>query len=652
MKSSLRLTAFVCGAAVLILLWRQSPVLRAHAEINQLTPTDRATVAATRSGNWSDAGIWDGGPPQRYARIWIPEGITVTVDRELAEVYEWVRVDGVLRFAPDTSTALNLETLAIEHTGRLEIGTDAAPVTARAVLTFQHRGGEIDHVYDPIELSRGLVSVGKVEMHGLPKTSWVNVSQAPQAGTAWLELGRVPADWAPGDAVVLTAPSYGDDETFQILSIDETAIRLDRAIGKARAFPTNPKTGQPYAGLSLHLANLSRNVVVRTHPDHAGQARLQGHVMMMHRGGHSIKYVAFENLGRTTIDPVTDPLVGAGGARDPSLCPPAIKAENVRGRYGLHFHMATPFSEQSVVEGSSLVVRRGSRLKIGYINHSSNVVFKDNVGLNIDGSTFFTEEGDEVGAFIHNLAIYSVGSDTTTDEQPRDVELKQNCPQVFERRRLDVGHKGHGYWIHGGGVLVAENVAAEHAASGFNIWSRPLDHRLSNTFTVEFPISLLPGGGSWAGSGTMLDIESVPFVFRNNTSYVLGHAKNAGVGAFEVNYHSLHQATRFPNSPKNIFTGSLGWNARRGIATSYAGWVVYEQIRLLRGDLAGFQGSRTDTTGMGLARQGGNHNVLRDIVIDGFKIAIGPSAETSYQNVVVDETPYVPPIGEPTSPGR
>ncbi len=578
--------------------------------------------------------------------------MTVTIDAELDELYEWVRVDGVLRFAPDTNTSLAVETLAIEHTGRLEIGTEAAPVTARAVLTFQHRGDDIDHVYDPIELSRGLVSVGTVVMHGQPKTSWVNVYQVPQVGAMWLELGRVPGDWAPGDVVVLTASSYGDNETFQIVSVDETGIRLDRPISNARAFPVNPKTGQPYTGLSLHLANLSRSIVVRTHQDHAGQIRQQGHVMLMHRGGHSIKYVEFENLGRTTIDPVTDPLIGEGGVRNASLCPPAIKVENVRGRYGLHFHMASPSSEPSVVEGSSLWVRRGSRLKIGYINHSSNVVFKDNVGVNIDGSTFFTEEGDEVGAFIHNLAIYSVGSDTTTDEQPRDVELK-TCPEVAERRRLDVGHKGHGYWIHGGGVNVADNVAAEHAASGFNIWSRPLDHRLSNTYKVQFPVSLLPGGGPWVESSQeMLPIEFVPFVFRNNTSYVLGNARNGAVGAFEVNYHSLQQATRYPNSPKSVFSGSLGWNAKRGIATSYAGWTAYEEIRLIRGDLPGFQTTRADTTGMGLARQGGNHNVLRDVVIDGFKIGIGPSSQTTYENVMVDGVPYLPPVTDTVTETR
>lgn len=651
MKSGFWLNALLLCAALLFLLRQPlSPVLNAHAEISQITPTADATVVAKRSGNWSDASTWDARLPERRARIWIPEGITVTVDGELEEPYEWVRVDGHLRFAPDTNTSLALETLAVEHNGTLEIGTAREPVGARAVLTFQHRGENIDHIYDPIELSRGLVSTGRVEMHGQPKTSWASVSEVPRAGEMWISLDRAPAGWAEGDTVVLTSSNYGEDETFQILSIEEAQIRLDHPIANVRQFPVDPRTGQRYEGLSLHVGNLSRNVVIRTHPNHAGQRGLQGHVMLMHRGGHSIKYAAFEDLGRTTIDPVTDPLVGPGGARDPSLCPPGITSENVRGRYALHFHMATPFSEQSVVEGSAVVVKRGSRLKIGYINHSSNVLFKDNVGVNIDGSTFFTEEGDEVGAFIDNLAIYSVGSNNTTDMLPSG-NWGAGCPDVYNRRRLDVGHKGHGYWIHGGGVAVNGNVAAEHAASGFIVWTRPLDFRITNTFKVFFPVALLPGGGKWVGSGSdTVRIDFVPSVFQNNIAYVLGHDRWGGIGAFEINFHLKDQAQNFPNSPKTIFSSNLGWNVNKGVQTTYSGWIVYDRLRLIRGDLFGLQEARSQTVGMNLASQGGNHNLVRDVVIEGFLMGVRPSTQTTYENVMVDGAPYLPSMDSAPAP--
>ena len=658
MKSAFWLKALLLSAALFFLLRLPVPVLNAHAEINQITPTAAATVVAKRSGNWSDASTWDGRLPERSARIWIPAGLTVSIDGELPEPYEWVRVDGRLRFAPDTNTSLTLETLAIEHDGSLEMGTVREPVTARAVLTFQHRGGSIDHNYDPLELSRGLVSTGRVEMHGQPKTSWATVSEAPRAGEMWIALDRAPAGWAEGDTVVLTSPNYGENETFQILAVEDAQIRLDHPIANVRQFPVDPRTGLRYEGLTLHLGNLSRNVVVRTHPDHAGQRGLQGHVMLMHRGGHSIKYAAFEDLGRTTIDAVTDPLVGTGGARDASLCPPVIASENVRGRYAVHFHMATPFSEQSVVEGSAVVVKRGSRLKIGYINHSSNVLFKDNVGVNIDGSTFFTEEGDEVGAFVNNLAIYSVGSNNSTDMLPSG-NWGSGCPDVYNRRRLDVGHKGHGYWIHGGGVAMNGNVAAEHAASGFIVWTRPLDFRITNTFKVFFPVALLPAGGPWVGSGKdSVRIDFVPSVFQNNIAYVLGHDRWGSIGGFEINFHLKDQANTFPNAPKSMFSGNLAWNVDTGVQTTYAGWTIYDRVRLIRGDLAGLRETRSVTVGMNLATQGGNHNEVRNAVIEGFSMAIRPSSQTIYENVMVDGAAYLPSAdtsapapSPPTQPG-
>jgi len=55
---------------------------------------------------------------------------------------------------------------------------------------------------------------------------------------------------------------------------------------------------------------------------------------------------------------------------------------------------------------------------------------------------------------------------------------------------------------------------------------------------------------------------------------------------------------------------------------------------------------------MGLARQGGNHNVLRDVVIDGFKIGIGPSSQTTYENVMVDGVPYLPPVTDTVTETR
>jgi G8 domain len=631
MKSSVLRRIFGCAAALALLQLHFSPRVSAHEEINKLTPSGQATNIAVRSGNWSAPEIWDPQPPKRGAKIWIRPGITVTIDQQFFDPYEWVRVDGLLRFEPNGHTALAVETLTVEHTGRLEIGTAREPVAGGAVLTFQHRGEAINHDYDPSELSRGL------EMAGLPKSSWVSVSRLPAAGDAWLRLDRAPSGWAADDVIVLTAPTYGQDETFRILSIDGDYITLDHPIKNARRFPVDSKTGQPYEGLALHVANLSRNVVVRTHADHAGKPSLQGHVMLMHHGGHQIRYVQFSDLGRTTIAPVSDPII-VNGVRDPSLAPICgLKTENVRGRYSLHFHMAGPGSAQSLVEGSVVAVARGSGLKIGFINHSSNVSFRDNVGYQIDGSTFFTEEGDEVGEFAGNLAIYSTGSNSPNDGLPAISCMNPYYPELYNRRRHDVGHRGHGFWIHGGGVEVSNNIAVGHGSSGFEFFSRPLYHGLTNTYAVRFPVALLRDGGKWAGSYDTLPVDAAPGVWRDNVAYVTSTQKNSRKVALSIHYHGLQQWKAFPGSPKNLIDGFLGWNTVNGVTTSYSGWFHYHNVRLFNGDA-------TDGTGMRLGTQGGNHNIVDRIAIDGFQSGLQPSSSTAFSETLVNGEPYLPPV--------
>lgn len=631
-----RLKQVLTAAAAAGALYIGSPDVGAHEEITRLTPRDQATNTAIRSGNWSAPETWDPEPPKPGARILIGQGIIVTVDQEFADRYEWIRIDGVLRFDPGGFTELVVETLAVEHTGRLEIGTAAEPVTGRAVLTFHHRGEPINHDYDPGELSRGLVAIGHVEMAGSSKTSWVTLSRSPEAGASWLDLDSEPFGWSPDDTIVLTAPEYGRDETFRILTIDGAHITLDHPIANARPLPVNRNTSEPYEGLSLHVANLTRNVVVRTHPDYAGRPAMQGHVMMMHDGGHQIRNVEFADLGRTTVAPVSDPLI-VNGVRDPSLAPMCgLETENVRGRYSVHFHMAGPESPQSLVEGTVVKVARDAGFKIGYINHSSNVSFRNNVGYQIDGSTFFTEEGDETGEFVGNIAIHSKGSNNPNDGQPRDVCTKTNYPELHHRRRHDVGHRGHGYWIHGGGVDVIGNVASGHGSSGFEFWSRPLNFRIDNTYEVRFPVSKLRDGGGWAGNYTSLDVNFVPGLWRENVSYVTSAGRNSRKAALSIHYHGQHQADRYPGAPKNLIDGFLGWNTVNGVMTSYSGWIAYLNTRLINGDAA-------DGSGMRLGTQGGNNNVLRRVSVDGFQIGIAPSSMTIYESVMVDGEPYLPP---------
>jgi hypothetical protein len=548
--------------------------------------------------------------PGSDARVIIPFGLVVTVDKEIGAAHFWVRVDGTLKFATNINTALTADSVFVNHGGRLEIGTVLASIQAdkTAKLTIKARGGlPIDQSWDPTELSRGLIAEGRVEMHGAPKTSWTSVTAIPQAGSATLSLDTAPSGWRPGDVLVLTAPVYEQDEVFSLVSVNGATVTLNRPITYARPLPK--------PGLALHVANLTRNVQLSSVD--AGNIKLQGHAMFM-ESGNEIRYAGFYNLGRTTVRPVSDPVI-VDGVRDPSLMPLCgLTEENVRGRYAVHFHMAGPESQRSIVEGSAVSVTRNSGLKIGYNNHSSNVSFRQNVAYQIDGSHFFTEEGDEVGEFVENLAIHSKGGGFPKDMQMDEPCNKTQYPEVFNRRRLDVGHRGHGFWLQAGGVDVVGNVAAAHGSALFNLWPRPLSYpQKTNTYLVQFIVALLRDGGAWALPKPAIGIEFVPADWRQNSGYVTSGAKHARNAALSIHFVGIKQKKSFPLAPKSVISGFTGWNTQNGIVSTYSGWIRFEDI-----ELTGATFDRKPSLGMGLGAQGGNNMDLSSVTLDGFKIPL------------------------------
>lgn len=621
LRRSIAVLALVVSAG-----WFLYPTAPEAQSSGPLVPVADATHTAVQSGPWSAVATWGAYVPDADAKVVIPSGITVTVDQALNAPLFWVRVDGTLRFAPDVPTRLVADTVFCLSGGRFEMGTSSAPITSTATMTIQARNNQpIDHQWDWAELSRGVVADHgcTVEMQGQAKTAWVTVPSAPAAGATVITVSSAPSGWQVGDKVVLTNSAYGNDETRTISAVNGTAITVTPALSRSSTLPS---------GATLHLGNLTRNVKVETVDANAGNRALQGHFMAMHTGGHSIRFVHFEDLGRTMATmPVTDPLM-VNGVRDASLFPGCWnnQTENVRGRYAVHFHMAGPTSVQSLVEGSVVTLVRNSGFKIGFINHSSNVKFLNNVGLNVDGSTFFTEEGDETGEFTGNLAIYSKGSSSPDDALP-DIEcMEQFYADIFNRRRGDVGHRGHGFWLHGGETEVYNNVSVGAASTNFELFTRVLSFGLNNTYHVLVPVSVLRDGGAWAAPHTQIDTDYVPAILENNVAYVTSADQDARQANLSIHYHGLHQWEDFAGAPKNLVKNFFGWGARNGIVTTYHGWTRFENVTLIGPPPA----PRFTSRAVSLASQGGNSDQLVNVTMDGFtECGSAPVHSTTYENV-------------------
>src|SRR5262249_15379114 len=139
--------------------------------------------------------------------------------------------------------------------------------------------------------------------------------------------------------------------------------------------------------------------------------------------------------------------------------------ENPRGKYAVHFHHAhldptgpdmkidMPF----VVEGSVVNGSPGW----GFVNHDSYVVFKNNIGYSVVGAAFVTEAGSEIGAFVGNFALHSIGGRTNA--------------------RFQFGNHGNGFWFQGSSVdQVENNIAARCNDTGYTIFNRPITNPATN----------------------------------------------------------------------------------------------------------------------------------------------------------------------------
>lgn len=433
---------------------------------------EQATDIAIQSGAWSDPHTWqDGTPPTLGDRVWIPANRAVVVDGVFADRVNWVRVDGELDFSSDRSTLLTVETLMGSATSRLVVDTPAGLETKVVFVD----NGPIDTTWDAYAFSRGLVWHGSAILRGADKASFAFATGALEAGQQSFAVDDA-RGWTIGDKLVfagdaITQVKYvgpvhtAQDDVRTILAIDGNLVTLDAPLAFAH--------GLVDGNLPV-VQNLTRNVVLASETP---GPQTGGHVMFMHNPNVEISYVAFQGLGRTDKLVVnTDPNGQGGGL------------ENPRGRYALHIHrsgLAAPvFVTGIAIDGSP---------GWGLANHESFVNVRDSVSYNIVGAHFINETGNELGEFVNNVAVRSVGA-----HNPGQANN--------DRGAHDEGHTGHGFWVNGGGILVEGNIAVGHTGAAFFL-NRGLTPQQSKAFVVRDNLA-------WGGPAAM-----TVWALANNTNW-------------------------------------------------------------------------------------------------------------------------------------
>lgn len=163
----------------------------AHGPID----SSQATAIAMQSGNWSEESTWDGEIPGSGDKVLIPKGTNVVLNCDTDRL-DWLQIDGVLEVDSSIPTSITAHTIVTGMVSRLEIGTEKRP--AHCTITFTDGDFYAD---DFAQHGRGLIAMGIVEIHGVPKT---HASE-----------NDVPLDW---------------DRDDDILVLDPHAVNLTRSV--------------------------------------------------------------------------------------------------------------------------------------------------------------------------------------------------------------------------------------------------------------------------------------------------------------------------------------------------------------------------------------------------------------------------------------
>ncbi len=113
-------------------------------------------------------------------------------------------VKGCIRVEANGTLILRSNTTVLVDTifglpgSRLEGGTASAPLENVQIVG---RNGTLSRSTDPEEFGRGLVWLGSVRLHGVPKTPFVRLREEPRAGNG--QIAAQTTGWRMGDRLVI-----------------------------------------------------------------------------------------------------------------------------------------------------------------------------------------------------------------------------------------------------------------------------------------------------------------------------------------------------------------------------------------------------------------------------------------------------------------
>jgi hypothetical protein len=434
------------------------------------------TCESADSGAWNNPGTWkNGNVPSQGARVLIHKNHRVIINRQLDAHIQTIKLEGELAFNPHKNTRLYVDTIVTLPGSVLRIGEPIVPIDADKkaeiiISDYNEEGMIIDDPaspdYDPLRIGQGILTNGLFLAYGADKTPYAALSgEGVARGATELYLDEAPEGWRVGDRIVINGVSENgtESELRSIVDIEDTKIILDAALAFDHIVP---ETTIDDVELKVHVANLSRNAIIKTDADvladkggknNPQNVEHRGHVLFMHNNNVNIHDVEFRDLGRTNKKYPLDETLFTSEA--PNARATKI-GTNQAARYPVHFHRAGLDGKVGRVNECVIVYSPGW----GYVNHSSNVIMKDNIAYGVYGASFITEAGDENGVFEGNMAIATRGLGAG------DIKSWKSREKVD-----DWGFQGNGFWLLGKNVDIVNNIVTGSSNTAFALAHKTID---------------------------------------------------------------------------------------------------------------------------------------------------------------------------------
>ncbi|MGL6072544.1 MAG: PA14 domain-containing protein [Fimbriiglobus sp.] len=517
------------------------------------------TVTATRSGNWSDPGMWSTGViPGTGSIVGIGSGRVVNFDYSYAQASKApttvsIKNGGTLAFRTDMNTRLYVSNLQVLSGGTLTVGTAANPVAANVKAEIIIADRPLNLARDPEQFGNGLIALGTVKMHGSAKKvngndlGYVKLAVDPLVGHTTLTLAAPVTGWRSGDKLILPdtrqlgtdvgSPSvpYPSRQTETLtISNDADAISTDGLtikLATALAFDHRGATGVNQT-LRSHVGNATRNVVISSEnatgtysgPNGATLSS-RGHTFYTTRADVDIRYTEHRDLGRTTNQTLND-------------------VTNRKGRYAAHMHhLYGPVTPPA--NGRQFTFVGNAMNDVAAPKKWPIAVHDSHYGL-VEGTTMYggtaagiaTEDGNESYNLFKGNFVVGITGDS----------------QIREKERKDLG--ADGFWLAGPNNELRDNVVAAVARAGYVVFGGSNSSTTSNPVTIPAFQGANPQVNGVAGDTGQMAILG----FVNNEAY----SSLRGIETWYIGHGDYYDA--FPGTVnESLILGGRFWHIFRDV---------------------------------------------------------------------------------------